>query len=160
MVFDGHPSGHESPCWCVAKEIFGRAYVFLNKSTKAMPYLNRHWTGERKWFLNAIGNRYSILTSQRALSRNWVDTFHKGIDETGRVISEARKGRKDWRRMQEKEVKPNCIIYYTGLVSTFLYQNTTNILKSYKQTFSYLHLLSRPSSRIQYGVDHSAYMST
>jgi dimethylaniline monooxygenase (N-oxide forming) len=192
-----------------------------------MPYLNRHWTGERNWFLNAIGNRYSILTSQRTLSRNWVDTFHKGIDETGRVISEARKGRKDWRRMQEKEVKPNCIIYYTGLVSTFLYQNTTNILKSYKQTFSYLHppfptsndanirnIVSpthltiayigferpgvgatpplpnrrtasnvvviphslpyvpsnlstmppsppaRPSSRIQYGVDYSAYMST
>jgi dimethylaniline monooxygenase (N-oxide forming) len=41
--------------------------------------------------------------------------------------------------MEEKEVRPNCIIYYTRLVSTFLCQNTTNILKSYKQTFSYLH---------------------
>jgi hypothetical protein len=43
---------------------------------------------------------------------------------------EARKRRKDWRHMQEKEVRPNCIIYHTRLITTFLYQNTTNILKS------------------------------
>jgi hypothetical protein len=43
--------------------------VFLNKSTKAMPYLNRPWKGERNGFLNVIENRYDISASQRTLSQ-------------------------------------------------------------------------------------------
>jgi dimethylaniline monooxygenase (N-oxide forming) len=100
------------------KERLGRAYVFLNKSTKAMPYLNRPWKGEGNWFLNAIGNRYIDLPKD-AQSKKWVDTctFPQRINEEGRVIFEVSENRKDWRRMQNKEVKPDCVVYCTGLVS-------------------------------------------
>jgi dimethylaniline monooxygenase (N-oxide forming) len=64
--------------------------VFLNKSTKAMPYLNRPWKGERNWFLNVIWEQVRYIgLPENAQSEKRVDTcaFPIGIDETGRVIS-------------------------------------------------------------------------
>lgn len=205
----GTQAGMNQHVGALPKERLGRAYVFLNKSTKAMPYLNRPWKGEGNWFLNAIGNKYIDLPED-AQSERWVDTctFPQRIDETGRVVFEARKDRKDWRRMQSKEVRPDCVVYCTGYQQTFSYLNPTlptsndtkirNIVSPTTPEIAYIgfvrpgvgaippiaeqqamwwtslilnhmplptssphyHLLSAPSSRIQYGVDHSSYMST
>jgi dimethylaniline monooxygenase (N-oxide forming) len=99
----------------------GRAYVFLNKSSKAMPYLNRPY--KEKHPLSFLGNGY-VDPPEDANSDRWVDTctFPSRIDETGKVIFEKREDRKDWRRLQNTDVRPDCVIYCTG----------------YKQVFSWL----------------------
>jgi dimethylaniline monooxygenase (N-oxide forming) len=108
------------------KDRLGRAYGFLNKSTKAMPYLNRPWKGTGNWFLNAIGNKYIDLPED-AQSEKWVDTctFPQRIDETGRVLFEPRKDRKDWKRIRSKEVRPDCVVYCTGyVIASWLFHST------------------------------------
>lgn len=92
----------------------GRAYVFLNKSNKAMPYLNRPWK-QSNWLLDLIGNKY-IDPPEDALSERWVDTctFPTGFDSTGRAIFEERQDRKDWVRMKDKTVRPDCVVLCTG----------------------------------------------
>ncbi|KAJ8113483.1 hypothetical protein OPT61_g4389 [Boeremia exigua] len=100
----------------------GRAYVFLNKSSKAMPYLNRPY--QEKHPLAFLGNGY-VDPLEDAQSSRWVDTctFPERFDKSGRVIFQSNPQRKDWRRMKDAEVRPTCVVYCTG----------------YKQSFSYLH---------------------
>jgi dimethylaniline monooxygenase (N-oxide forming) len=88
--------------------------VFLNKSNKAMPYLNRPYK-TKNTLLDFIGNKY-VDPPEDANSEKWVDTctFPVCIDETGAVIFEPRPDRKDWVRMKDKTVKPDCVIYCTG----------------------------------------------
>ena len=185
----------------------GRAFVFLNKSSKAMPYLNRPY--QEKHPLAFLGNGY-VDPPEDAQSKKWVDTctFPQRIDETGRVIFEERPDRKDWRRMKNTEVRPNCVVYCTGYKQSFYFLDESyptasdatirNIVSPIDTSISFIgfvrpgvgaippiaeqqamwwtalitkqmamptdpphyHLLSKESSRIKYGVDHSAYMST
>ncbi|KAL6708962.1 hypothetical protein ACN47E_002089 [Coniothyrium glycines] len=185
----------------------GRAFVFLNKSSKAMPYLNRPY--QEKHPLAFLGNGY-VDPPEDAQSKRWVDTcsFPEKIDETGRVIFEQRPDRKDWRRMKDAEVRPNCVVYCTGYKQTFSLLDDSyptasdaiirNIVCPTEHSISFIgfvrpgvgaippiaeqqamwwtalitgqmemptdpphyHLLAKESSRIKYGVDHSAYMST
>ena len=185
----------------------GRAYVFLNKSSKAMPYLNRPY--QEKHPLAFLGNGY-VDPPEGARSKRWVDTcsFPERIDPTGRVIFEKRPDRKDWRRMQSVEVRPDTIVYCTGYKQSFPYLDASypraadarirNIVSPSDPSVSFIgfvrpgvgaippiaeqqamwwtalitnrmplpssephyHLLSKSTARIQYGVDHSAYMST
>ena len=95
-------------------ERLGRAFVFLNKSNKAMPYLNRPYQTKDP-FRDFIGNKY-VDPPEDANSDRWVDTctFPSCIDDTGAVIFEARPERKDWQRMKNKALRPNCVIYCTG----------------------------------------------
>lgn len=95
----------------------GRAYVFLNKSTKAQPYLNRPY--KEKHPLAFLGNGY-IDPPEDANSDRWVDTctFPERIDETGKVIFERVESRKDWRRLKDKDVRPDCVVFCTGYVSS------------------------------------------
>ncbi|EAW06330.1 flavin-containing monooxygenase [Aspergillus clavatus NRRL 1] len=186
----------------------GRAYVFLNKSNKAMPYLNRPYQ-TRNPLLSLIGNRY-IDPPEDANSDRYVDTctWPQSIDNTGTVTFTPDPKRKDWQRMKTKTVKPDCVVYCTGYKQTFSYLNasyptaadahTRNIINASHPDLAFIgfvrpgvgaippiaeqqamwwtalithrmpvpmdpphyHLLSAPTSRIQYGVDHSAYMST
>jgi dimethylaniline monooxygenase (N-oxide forming) len=100
------------------KERLGRAYVFLNKSNKAMAYLNRPYKKHNP-FLSFIGNRY-IDPPEDANSDRWVDTctWPQYIDSTGRVVFDPKPDRKDWQRLKNKTLRPNCIVYCTGSVFT------------------------------------------
>jgi dimethylaniline monooxygenase (N-oxide forming) len=113
----GTQAGMNQHVGALPNDRLGRAYVFLNKSNKAMPYLNRPWK-QKNWLLDAIGNKY-IDPPEDANSDRWVDTctFPKEFDKTGRAIFETRPDRKDWVRMKDREVRPNCVVLCTGLVS-------------------------------------------
>lgn len=79
-----------------------------------MPYLNRPYKTKNQ-FLDFIGNKY-VDPPEDANSEKWVDTctFPARIDDTGTVIFEPRPDRKDWQRMKNKSLRPNCVIYCTG----------------------------------------------
>ena len=95
----------------------GRAYVFLNKSHKAMPYLNRPYK-QRDPVLEFMGNKY-LDPPEDANSNKWVDTcsFPSHVNSDGTVIFEPRPDRKDWRRLKDKTVRPDCVVYCTGYVA-------------------------------------------
>ena len=94
-------------------KMLGRSYVFLNKSHKAMPYLNRPYKRKQP-ILDFIGNEY--MDPPEDINSNWVDTctFPSHLDATGRVIFQPDPNRKDWRRLSKQEVRPSLIIYCTG----------------------------------------------
>ncbi|KAF2654931.1 FAD/NAD(P)-binding domain-containing protein [Lophiostoma macrostomum CBS 122681] len=203
----GTQAGMNQHVGALPHDRLGRAYVFLNKSSKAMPYLNRPY--QEKHPLAFLGNGY-VDPPEDANSKRWVDTcsFPKRIDETGRIVFEQRPDRKDWRRMKNIEVRPDCVVYCTGYKQVFSWLDSSyptasdatirNIVSPSQPDIAFIgfvrpgvgaippiaeqqamwwtalitgkmamptepphyHLLARQSSRIQYGVDHSAYMST
>lgn len=110
----GTQAGVNQHVGVLPKERLGRAYVFLNKSNKAMPYLNRPYQ-KHDSILSFIGNRY-IDPPEDANSNRFVDTctWPQSVDSTGRVIFQPNPGRKDWQRLKNREVRPNCVIYCTG----------------------------------------------
>ena len=113
----GTQEGCNQHIGALPNEILGRSYVFLNKSHKAMPYLNRPYK-EKQPFLDFIGNKYIDLPED-ASSDRWVDTctWPSCVDETGRFVFEKNPDRKDWRRLSNKVVRPSCVIYCTGYVA-------------------------------------------
>jgi dimethylaniline monooxygenase (N-oxide forming) len=116
----GTQAGMNQHVGALPNERLGRAYVFLNKSNKAMPYLNRPYK-ETHAFLDFIGNKY-VDPPEDANSEKWIDTctFPTKVDESGRVHFQPRPERKDWRRMKDKMVRPNCVVYCTGYVRSLL----------------------------------------
>lgn len=98
------------------KQRLGRAFVFLNKSNKAMPYLNRPYQKHNP-ILACIGNRY-IDPPEDAMSDRVVDTctWPEYIDENGQVHFQPNPERKDWRRLKDRVIKPDCVIYCSGFV--------------------------------------------
>ncbi|KAF7713645.1 Flavin-containing monooxygenase [Penicillium ucsense] len=190
------------------QERLGRAYVFLNKSNKAMPYLNRPYKTQNP-LLACIGNRY-IDPPEDANSDRVVDTctWPEYIDEAGQVHFQENPRRKDWQRMKSRVIKPDCVVYCSGYKQTFPYLDKSyptaadaqirNIVSPSHPDIAFIgfvrpgvgaippiaeqqamwwtalitgrmdlptdpphyHLLAAKGSRIQYGVDHSAYMST
>jgi dimethylaniline monooxygenase (N-oxide forming) len=187
----------------------GRAYVFLNKSHKAMPYLNRPYKKPDP-ILRLIGNEY-IDPPEDAQSVRWVDTCTcpSSIDKEGRVIFNPNPERRDYRRLKDAVVIPDTLIYCTGYTQSFEWLQPSyptpstascrNIVDPSQPTISFIgfvrpgvgaippiaeqqamwwtayllgkmprlpssephyHLLAPTNARIQYGVDHSAYMST
>ncbi|KAH7135717.1 dimethylaniline monooxygenase [Dendryphion nanum] len=203
----GTQAGMNQHVGALPHDRLGRAFVFLNKSSKAMPYLNRPY--REKHPLAFLGNGY-VDPPEDANSDRWVDTcsFPERIDETGRAIFESRPDRKDWRRMQNKEVRPDCVVLCTGYKQSFSWLDDTyptaadatirNIVAPSNPDIAFIgfvrpgvgaippiaeqqafwwtalitgrmqmpldpphyHLLTKKEARIQYGVDHSAYMST
>jgi dimethylaniline monooxygenase (N-oxide forming) len=203
----GTQAGMNQHVGALPHDRLGRAYVFLNKSSKAIPYLNRPY--QEKHPLDFLGNGY-VDPPEDANSKRWVDTcsFPERIDETGRVVFEPRPDRKDYRRMQNIVVRPDCIVYCTGYKQDFTWLDASyprasdakirNIVSTKDTSISFIgfvrpgvgaippiaeqqamwwtalitdrmaipndpphyHLLSKDTSRIKYGVDHSAYMST
>jgi dimethylaniline monooxygenase (N-oxide forming) len=203
----GTQAGMNQHVGALPHDRLGRAFVFLNKSSKAMPYLNRPY--QPKHPLAFLGNGY-VDPVEDATSKRWVDTcsFPSRIDVSGRVEFEPRPDRKDYRRLQNTEVRPNCIVYCTGYTQSFPWlaasyptaadASIRNIVAPADPSIAFIgfvrpgvgaippiaeqqamwwtalitdrmqlptdpphyHLLAKSSSRIQYGVDHSAYMST
>tara|TARA_R110002003_G_scaffold70_23_gene6530 strand:+ start:5982 stop:7130 length:1149 start_codon:yes stop_codon:yes gene_type:complete len=203
----GTQAGMNQHVGALPHDRLGRAFVFLNKSSKAMPYLNRPY--QEKHPLAFLGNGY-VDPPEDAQSKRWVDTcsFPESIDSTGRVSFEKRPDRKDWRRLKDTEVRPNCVVYCTGYKQSFSWLDPSyptasdatirNIIAPSEPSVAFIgfvrpgvgaippiaeqqamwwtalitnrmaiptdpphyHLLAKQTSRIQYGVDHSAYMST
>jgi dimethylaniline monooxygenase (N-oxide forming) len=203
----GTQAGMNQHIGALPHDRLGRAFVFLNKSSKAMPYLNRPY--QEKHPLAFLGNGY-VDPPEDAQSSRYIDTapFPSHIDSTGRVIFPDRPDRKDWRRLRDTEIRPNTIVYCTGYTQTFSWLASSyptasdasirNIVAPSDPSISFIgfvrpgvgaippiaeqqamwwtalitnqmqlptdpphyHLLAKSSSRIQYGVDHSAYMST
>jgi dimethylaniline monooxygenase (N-oxide forming) len=203
----GTQAGMNQHVGALPHDRLGRAFVFLNKSSKAMPYLNRPY--QEKHPLAFLGNGY-VDPPEDAQSTRHIDTapFPSHIDSTGRVIFTPRPDRKDWVRLQHTEIRPNTIVYCTGYTQTFSWLAPTyptaadasirNIVSPKDTSISFIgfvrpgvgaippiaeqqamwwtalitnqmslprdpphyHLLAKETSRIKYGVDHSAYMST
>ena len=115
----GTQEGCNQHVGALPNEILGRSYVFLNKSHRAMPYLNRPYKRKQP-FLDFIGNKY-MDPPEDAQSDRFVDTctFPERLDETGRVVFKPRPDRKDWQRLKDKAVRPSLIIYATGYRQEF-----------------------------------------
>ncbi|KAJ5736875.1 Monooxygenase [Penicillium malachiteum] len=204
----GTQAGMNQHVGALPNDRLGRAFVFLNKSSKAMPYLNRPYKTHNP-FLAYIGNRY-IDPPEDAASDRVVDTctWPEYVDDTGRVHFQSNPKRKDWQRLKDRNIQPNCVVYCSGYKQTFPYLDPSyptasdaqirNIINPSHPDISFIgfvrpgvgaippiaeqqamwwttlitgrmqiptdpphyHLLAAKSSRIQYGVDHSAYMST
>lgn len=112
----GTQAGCNQHVGALPRERLGRAYVFLNKSHKAMPYLNRPYK-RKDPLLEFMGNKY-LDPPEDADSERWVDTctFPSSIDGTGKIVFEPRPDRKDWQRIKDTTVRPDCVIYCTGFV--------------------------------------------
>jgi dimethylaniline monooxygenase (N-oxide forming) len=81
----GTQAGMNQHVGALPHDRLGRAFVFLNKSSKAMPHLNKPY--QEKHPLAFLGNGY-VDPPEDAQSERWVDTctFPERIDGTGRVI--------------------------------------------------------------------------
>ncbi|KAF5390335.1 hypothetical protein D9757_002786 [Collybiopsis confluens] len=100
-------------------ERLGRAYVFLNKSHKAMPYINRPYRNRPK-YLDHL-SRYIDPPEDSPPQTNFtVDLapFPTHFLPDGRVVFTA-SNRKDYIRMKDREVRPELVIYATGYRQEF-----------------------------------------
>lgn len=95
----------------------GRAYVFLNKSSKAMPYINKTWK-KRHWLLEKFAS-YPDPASVRADEPS-VDMapFPSHITPSGQVVFK-RNNRKEYERMKDRKVFPEVVVFATGYRQEF-----------------------------------------
>lgn len=190
-------------------ERLGRSYVFLNKSSKAMPYINRPYKNRPKWMSRIT--EY-IDPPEDANSDKIIELapFVCHIEEDGEAKFQrgTKYQTKIRARIKTLTVRPDIMIYCTGYKQdlTFLSDDyflpqdaeMRHITSSSDTSVAYLghirpgvgaipplaemqslwllslwssgiqlplspnhySLLHPPTARIQYGVDHSAYMAT
>ncbi|KAF7359289.1 FAD NAD-binding domain-containing protein [Mycena sanguinolenta] len=97
----------------------GRAYVFLNKSHKAMPYINRPYKSRSK-FLEYMSRYIDPSEDMPPHTDFTVDLapFPSHFLSNGRAVFPPSK-RKDAIRMQNRDVRPDLVIYATGYRQEF-----------------------------------------
>ncbi|KAJ7168185.1 hypothetical protein C8R43DRAFT_983359 [Mycena crocata] len=103
----------------------GRAYVFLNKSHKAMPYINRPY--KSRHFLLEYMSRYIDPPQDMPPHTDFtVDLapFPTHFLPNGRAVFPASK-RKDAIRMQKSDVRPDLVIYATGYRQEFSFLDSS-----------------------------------
>lgn len=103
----------------LSKERLGRAYVFLNKSHKAMPYINRPYRN-RSSFMDLISH-YSDLPEDCPPHTNFVvdlAPFPTHFLPSGRAVF-PKLNRKDAIRMEKRDFRPDTVIYATGYTQDF-----------------------------------------
>ncbi|KAJ5263639.1 Monooxygenase [Penicillium angulare] len=167
----GTQAGMNQHVGALPKERLGRAFVFLNKSNKAMPYLNRPYKTYNP-FLALIGNRY-IDPPEDATSDRVVDTCtwprykqtFPYLDSSYPTASDA-----EIRNIINPTNPDIAFIGFVrpgvGAIPPIAEQQAmwwTSLITGRMQMPKdppHYHLLAAKGSRIQYGVDHSAYMST
>jgi len=101
------------------KERLGRAYVFLNKSHKAMPYINRPYR-RRSWILDLFSH-YSDPPEDSPPQTNFVvdlAPFPTSFLPSGRAVFPLLH-RKDAVRMAQRDFRPDTVIYATGYTQDF-----------------------------------------
>ena len=95
----------------------GRAYTFLNKSSKAMPYINRGWKN-RSPFLQRITRYLDPPTVKPEEVSIDLAPFPARVNEDG-TVEFVRNGRKEDLRMRNRTVKPDVVVYATGYTQQF-----------------------------------------
>ncbi|KAG6850532.1 hypothetical protein H0H93_012148 [Arthromyces matolae] len=97
----------------------GRAYVFLNKSHKAMPYINRPYRN-RPWFLEYL-SRYIDPPEDTPPTTDFViqfAPFPTSFTSNGRAVF-PESSRKDAIRIATKVIEPEMVIFATGYTQNF-----------------------------------------
>ncbi|KAJ6488542.1 hypothetical protein C8R47DRAFT_1274772 [Mycena vitilis] len=134
-------------------ERLGRAYVFLNKSPKAMPYINRPYQS-RPAFLQFMSHYIDIPEDMPPNTNFTVDLapFPTHFLPNGRAVFPSLK-RKDAIRMQNRDVRPDLVIYATGYRQDFSFLDKTagygtpgeadvrNVVKSGDETVAFIGFL-------------------
>lgn len=98
-------------------ERLGRAYVFLNKSAKAMPYLNRGYK-KRHWLAESFARYLDPPDYSEDETHIDLAPFPHHLRADG-VVEFTRNGRKEDLRMRGKNFKPDVAIYATGYRQSF-----------------------------------------
>ncbi|KAI0059100.1 FAD/NAD-P-binding domain-containing protein [Artomyces pyxidatus] len=100
-------------------ERLGRAYVFLNKSHKAMPYINRPYR-KRPAFMDYLSRYIDPPEDMPPATDFTVDLapFPSHFLPNGRVVFPLSK-RKDAKRINGRDVRPDTVIYATGYTQDF-----------------------------------------
>lgn len=99
-------------------EKLGRAYVFLNKSAKAMPYINRPYKNRSKWSERIA--KYLEPEDYDPINEPHIDLapFPERLKADG-IVQFTRNGRKEDFTMRKKQFKPDVVIYATGYRQSF-----------------------------------------
>ncbi|KDR81496.1 hypothetical protein GALMADRAFT_239475 [Galerina marginata CBS 339.88] len=108
----------------------GRAYVFLNKSHKAMPYLNRPYRS-RPWYLEFV-SRYIDPPEDCPPQTNFVvelAPFPSHFLPNGQAAFSPSQ-RKDALRVMKMDIRPDTIIYATGYTQEFKYLDNDSFYPS------------------------------
>ncbi|KAF7970659.1 hypothetical protein HWV62_23302 [Athelia sp. TMB] len=103
----------------LASERLGRAYVFLNKSQKAMPYINRPYRNRPAW-MDYISSYIDPPEDSPPATNFVVDLapFPSHFLPSGRAVFPMSK-RKDAIRMASRDIRPDTVIYATGYTQDF-----------------------------------------
>ncbi|KAH8102934.1 FAD/NAD(P)-binding domain-containing protein [Cristinia sonorae] len=97
----------------------GRAYVFLNKSHKAMPYINRPYRSRPKWmdYISSYVDPPEDMPPQTDFTVD-LAPFPTEFLPNGRAVFPMSK-RKDAIRMARRDVRPDTVIFATGYKQDF-----------------------------------------
>ncbi|TCD70584.1 hypothetical protein EIP91_002614 [Steccherinum ochraceum] len=100
-------------------ERLGRAYVFLNKSHKAMPYINRPYKNRPKWmdYLSSYIDPPEDMPPHTSFSVE-LAPFPSHFLSNGRAVFPLTK-RKDAIRIARKDIRPDTVIFATGYKQDF-----------------------------------------
>ena len=99
------------------EERLGRAYTFLNKSAKAMPYINRHWKN-RPLLLEKFASYLDPPSYKEDEASIDMAPFPARIERDGSIVFRDN-GRKEAKRMRDRVVKPDVMVYATGYRHSF-----------------------------------------
>jgi dimethylaniline monooxygenase (N-oxide forming) len=118
-------TGTEAGCnqWVggLPPERLGRAYVFLNKSSKALPYINRPYKPSSRFLSKYFGTEYIDPDIARN-SKKSIDLalFPTHVDSSGRVHFSNSSGiKRIEERMNNVVVRPDLVVYCTGYRQDF-----------------------------------------
>ncbi|KAJ7739657.1 FAD/NAD(P)-binding domain-containing protein [Mycena maculata] len=147
-------TGTEAGCnqWVgeLEPERLGRAYVFLNKSQKAMPYINRPYKS-RPAILESMSRYIDPPEDMPPYTDFAVELapFPTHFLPNGRAVFPLLK-RKDAIRMANKDVRPDLVIYATGYTQEFSFldkdggyatpgeANVRNVVKDGDETVGFI----------------------
>lgn len=125
----GSRSGCDQMVGGLPESRLGRAYVFLNKSTRAMHFINKPYRKKWTFLANVLGTEYLSPPPDEATLDKTIDLalWPSKVDETGRVhfltSKEIPQGegvrRIEEERMRDKEVRPDMVVYCTGYRQDF-----------------------------------------
>ncbi|MCO5566247.1 hypothetical protein L7F22_019923 [Adiantum nelumboides] len=105
-------------------ERLGRAYTFLNKSNKAIPYINRSWK-KRHWALEKFARYLDPPTVSADEPGIDLAPFPSHILPSGEVVFR-RNNRKESKRMGNRHFKPDVIVFATGYTQEFPFLDDSN----------------------------------
>lgn len=121
-------TGTEAGCnqWVgeLPPERLGRAYTFLNKSNKAIPYINRSWK-KRHWALEKFARYLDPPTVSADEPGIDLAPFPSHILPSGEVVFR-RNNRKESKRMGNRHFKPDVIVFATGYTQEFPFLDDSN----------------------------------